>query len=255
MQKHGFLNKNTGVAIISASKSCKLNELTNEELVFMIQEDMNNQEYWNILWEKTEKVVYSVYHKKVHRYYKENMAEDIIAILNTGWFHAVKTYNKEKATGPFHSYASFIIEQKYCQFLRKIKDDRIGKSVRCEFLNDIKLPTSFADCNNTIDFCIVNILEDVNSNNAFEEIEKKDYINSKLKQLEEVLPTSYLYIIETIYNNKTQNQIAKEYNVPRHTVSKAIKKGYNWLREEYQQDEIELERLEECYNNKYNKIN
>ena len=250
MQKHGFLNKNTGVAIISASKSCKLNELTNEELVFMIQEDMNNQEYWNILWEKTEKVVYSVYHKKVHRYYKENMAEDIIAILNTGWFHAVKTYNKEKATGPFHSYASFIIEQKYCQFLRKIKDDRIGKSVRCEFLNDIKLPTSFADCNNTIDFCIVNILEDVNSNNAFEEIEKKDYINSKLKQLEEVLPTSYLYIIETIYNNKTQMQIATEYNVSKHTVSKEIKKGYNWLKEDSVMKEYEQSRLRKVYDKK-----
>ena len=80
MQKHGFLNKNTGVAIISASKSCKLNELTNEELVFMIQEDMNNQEYWNILWEKTEKVVYSVYHKKVHRYYKFLLHETILCL-------------------------------------------------------------------------------------------------------------------------------------------------------------------------------
>ena len=158
--------KLSGVAIIS-TKTNKLNELTNEELVFMIQDDMDNQEYWNVLWEKTEKVIYSVYHKKVHRYYKENMPDDIMAILNTGWFHAVKTYNREKATGPFHSYASFIIEQKYCQFLRKIKEDRIGKSVRSEFLQDIKLPTSFADCNNTVDFCITNILEDTNSVDAF----------------------------------------------------------------------------------------
>lgn len=239
------------VTIISASKSCNLNELTNEELVFMIQEDMNNQEYWNVLWEKTEKVIYSVYHKKVHRYYKENMHDDIMAILNTGWFHAVKTYNKEKATGPFHSYASFIIEQKYCQFLRKIKDDRIGKSVRSEFLNDIKLPTSFSDCNNTVDFCITNILEDTNSCDAFDEIEQKDYVESKLKKLKEELPTSYLYIIETVYNNKTQNQIAIENNVPRHTVSKAIKKGYNWLKNEYKQDDLELERLSEFYKNKY----
>ena len=232
------------------SKSCKLNELTNEELVFMIQEDMNNQEYWNVLWEKTEKVIYSVYHKKVHRYYKENMPDDIMAILNSGWFHAVKTYNKEKATGPFHSYASFIIEQKYCQFLRKIKEDRVGKSVRAEFLNDIKLPKSFSDCNNTVDFCVTNILEDSDSEDAFEEIEKKDYIDSKMKQLKKALPLSYLYIVETVYNNKTQNQISKEYNVPRHTVSKTIKKGYSWLKEEYEQDEIELERLSNSYKKK-----
>ena len=248
---YAWLLKLSGVAIIS-TKTKKLNELTNEELVFMIQDDMDNQEYWNILWEKTEKVIYSVYHKKVHRYYKENMPDDIMAILNTGWFHAVKTYNREKATGPFHSYASFIIEQKYCQFLRKIKEDRIGKSVRSEFLQDIKLPTSFADCNNTVDFCITNILEDTNSVDAFEDIETKDFIDSKMKILEKELPLSYLYIIETVYNNKTQNQIAKEYNVPRHSISKAIKKGYTWLREEYEQDEIELERLSKSYKNKIN---
>ncbi len=216
----------------------------------MIQEDMNNQEYWNVLWNKTQKVIYSVYHKKVHRYYKENMPDDIMAILNTGWFHAVKTYNRDKATGPFHSYASFIIEQKYCQFLRKMKDNRIGKSVRAEFLNDIKLPTSFSDCNNTVDFCITNILEDSTSEIAFEEIEKKDYINSKLNRLKEALPQSYQYIIETIYNNKTQNQIAKEYNVSKHTVSRFIKKGYSWLREDDELEQCEENRLRKFYDKK-----
>ena len=81
-------------------------------------------------------------------------------------------------------------------------------------------------------------------------IEKKDYIDSKLKQLEKALPTSYLYIIETIYNNKTQNQIAKEYDVPRHTVSKAIKKGYNWLKEDSAMKEYEQSRLRKVYDKK-----
>ena len=231
-------------------KSCKLNELTNEELVFLIQEDLDNQEYWNVLWEKTNKVVYSVYHKKVHRYYKENMSEDIICILNSGWFHAVKTYNKNKATGPFHSYASFIIEQRYNQFLRKMKPERIGKSVRAEFLNDIKLPMSFADTNNTVDFCITNILEDTESEDAFEEIEKQDYVTNMLNALKEVLPQSYQYIIETIYNNKTQMQIATEYNVSKHTVSKEIKKGYNWLKEDDIMKEYEQLRLRKVYDKK-----
>ncbi len=237
------------VAIISA-KSCNLKELTNEELVFLVQDDMKNQECWDILWEKTKDTIYYVYHKKVHRYYKENMNDDIMAILNLGWFNAVKTYNRNKATGPFHCYATFIIDQQYRQFLRKMKPERIGKSVRAEFLNDIKLPMSFADTNNTVDFCITNILEDTESEDAFEEIEKKDYINNMLNALKEVLPLSYQYIIETIYNNKTQMQIATEYNVSKHTVSKEIKKGYNWLKEDSVMKEYEQSRLRKVYDKK-----
>ena len=98
---------------------------------------MDNQEYWTVLWHKTKDTIYYVYHKKVNRYYKENMNEDILAVLNIGWYQAVKTYKKEKATAPFYCYATFIIDQQYRQFLRKMKPERIGKSVRYEFLQDI----------------------------------------------------------------------------------------------------------------------
>ena len=221
--------------------------MTNEELVKLIQEDMDNQEYWNILWQKTEDTVHYVYHKKVHRYYKENMNDDIIAILNVGWFNAVKTYKPEKATGPFHCYAIFIIDQQYRQFLRKMKPERIGKSVRTEFLNDIKLPTTFSEASNTVDFCITNILEDYESEDAFHDIETQDYISNKLERLKEALPQSYKYIIETIYNNKTQRQIAKMYNVSKHTVSRSIKRGYEWLKQDDELELLEQERLRKAY--------
>ena len=77
-----------------------------------------------------------------------------------------------------------------------------------------------------------------------------DYINNMLNALKEVLPVSYQYIIETIYNNKTQVQIATEYNVSKHTVSKEIKKGYNWLKEDVVMKEYEQARLRKVYDKK-----
>lgn len=232
----GFLVKK-GARLIS--DKINLKELTNEELVFLIQDNIDNQEYWTALWYRTKDTVYYVYHKRVNRYYKENMSEDIIAILNTGWYQAVKTYKKEKATAPFYCYATFIIDQQYRQFLRKIKPERIGKSVRTEFLQDIKLPTSNSDVpNNSVDFCVSNILEDEDSEIPFRDIELKDYVNNKLELLKKEMPDSYLYIVETIYNNKTYNHLSKEYNVTKSVISKAIKKGYEFLREHCNDDKI-----------------
>ena len=222
----------------------------------MIQDDLDNQELWNTLWVKTKDTIYYVYHKKVHRYYKDNMPEDMLAILNMGWFRSVITYDKEKATGPFHAYASFIIEQQYHQFLRKVKPEKdgtpahIGKSVRAEFLNDIKLPCSFSECSNTVDFCITNILEDYNSTNDYTQIELKDYLGQKLERLKIALPISYEYIIETIFNNKTQVEIAKEKNISKHTVSRAIKRGYEWLRADDEIEKKEDQNLRKYYDNK-----
>ena len=222
----------------------------------MIQDDLDNQELWNTLWVKTKDTIYYVYHKKLHRYYKDNMPEDMLAILNMGWFRSVITYDKEKATGPFHAYAPFIIEQQYHQFLRKVKPEKdgtpahIGKSVRAEFLNDIKLPCSFSECSNTVDFCITNILEDYNSTNDYTQIELQDYLGQKLERLKIALPISYEYIIETIFNNKTQVEIAKEKNISKHTVSRAIKRGYEWLRADDEIEKKEDQNLRKYYDNK-----
>lgn len=202
---------------------------------------MDNQEYWTVLWHKTKDTIYYVYHKKVNRYYKENMNEDILAVLNIGWYQAVKTYKKEKATAPFYCYATFIIDQQYRQFLRKMKPERIGKSVRYEFLQDIKIPGSSSDMpNNSVDFCISNILEDEESELAFKDIELKDYINSKLELLKQELPDSYLYIVETVYNNRTYSSLSEEYNVTKSVISKAIKKGYEFLKQECTDDKYNI---------------
>ena len=121
-----------------------------------------------------------------------------------------------------------------------MKPERIGKSVRCEFLQDIKLPGSTDLPNNSVDFCISNILEDTDSEVPFRDIELKDYIEDKLMLLKEELPESYLYIVETVYNNKTYNNLSSEYNVTKSIISKAIKKGYEFLKKECADDKSDI---------------
>lgn len=215
-------------------------DMKNEELVFLIQDNPDNQEAWEELWKKTKDTIYYVYHEKVHSYYKENMNDDLLAVLNIGWYQAVKTYKREKATGPFHCFAIFIIDQRYRQMLRKYKPERIGKSVRTEFLQDIKMSSADSDsASDSIDFCVSNILEDKESSSKFDQVEMEDYIKSKMELLKEYYPESYDYIMEIIYNGKTQTIISKEYKVSKSKVSKAVKKGYEYLRYQCEQDKYE----------------
>ena len=68
----------------------------------------------------------------------------------------------------------------------------------------------------------------------------KDYIDNKLELLKQELPESYLYIVETVYNNKTYNNLSSEYNVTKSVISKAIKKGYEFLRKECSDDKSDI---------------
>ena len=206
-------------------------EMSNEELVFYIQEHPEDQQAWSELWIKTKDTVYYVYHNKVHEYYKINMLEDVMSALNMGWFSAVKSYNREKATGKFHCFAIFVINQKYHQFLRKIKPERIGKSVRTEFFQDLKLPVKPDLYDTNIDFFITNLLNDGSASDDYEQLELKCYVDNIMQQLKAVAPDSYNYICEVIYNNKPYTVISKEYNISKDKVSRAVRSGYEYLRQ------------------------
>ena len=78
----------------------------------------------------------------------------------------------------------------------------------------------------------------------------QDYLGQKLERLKIALPISYEYIIETIFNNKTQVEIAKEKNISKHTVSRAIKRGYEWLRADDEIEKKEDQNLRKYYDNK-----
>ena len=68
----------------------------------------------------------------------------------------------------------------------------------------------------------------------------KDYINNKLELLKQELPDSYLYIVETVYNNRTYSSLSEEYNVTKSVISKAIKKGYEFLKQECTDDKYNI---------------
>jgi RNA polymerase sigma factor (sigma-70 family) len=215
---------------VSGTLSRKYEDMTNEELVFLIQEENDNQEAWATLWEKTEETIYYVYHKKVNRYYKDTMNDDILAILKVGWHKAVISYKKEKATAGFHVFATFIIDQTYRQFLRKITPEKVGKSIRCDFIQDIKLNTRSLDSpSSSVDFSVINLLRDERAEDDFERIEQIEYVRDKMEVLKKELPDSYTYITEVIWNGLNYRLISEKYNVSHAHVSRSVKKGYEFL--------------------------
>lgn len=222
----------------------ELNQYTDEELIKLIHETGMNT-YWEMLWLKTQRVVFYVYHDKVHDYYKNNMQEDVLGILAQGWVHAVNTYDENKATDVFFKYAIVIIRQHYYKFSKKITEFKEGKSVRALLLEGVSSDTL---ANEDTEFIQRNILEDKESMIMQEEFENKDFLADKLEGLKEALPESYKYIIENIYNNKSQRSLSKEYNVSTSYIVRTMQKGYDWIRREYKLDEIERNRLSKAYN-------
>ena len=207
-------------------------DMSNEELVFLVQEERDNQEAWAVLYEKTEETIYYVYHKKVNMYYKDTMNEDILAILKAGWYRAVLSYKKEKATAGFHVFSTFIIDQQYRQFLRKIKPERIGKSVRCDYIQDIKLNTRSLDSpGSSVDFSVINMLKDESADLDYDHVIQTEYVREKMEVLKEELPNSYTYITEVIWNGLNYRLISEKYNVSQAYVARYVKKGYDFLRD------------------------
>ena len=89
-------------------KTSTTEQLSNEELVSIIQKGNCADEYWCMLYKQTEESIYSVYHKKVHAHYKANYKDDILSILKIGWAKAVKTFDNTKCKW-FVSWAMSIL--------------------------------------------------------------------------------------------------------------------------------------------------
>lgn len=61
----------------------KIEELSNEEIVFLIQQT-NEERYWKEIENRTKKTYSYVLREYVHSFYKETMLEDILTILKIG---------------------------------------------------------------------------------------------------------------------------------------------------------------------------
>ena len=103
-------------------KTSTTEQLSNEELVSIIQKGNCADEYWCMLYKQTEESIYSVYHKKVHAHYKANYKDDILSILKIGWAKAVKTFDNTNR------------EEYFRMCIKTVKSIGLGASV--ELLKD-----------------------------------------------------------------------------------------------------------------------
>lgn len=203
------------------------NALTNERLVKMIQNGY--EEMWEVLYKKTEKSIHNVYHKKVHDYYKSTMNEDVYSALHYGWTNAVLTYNETKATAPFVAYASYLMYQQYVMLVRKIKPDRIGKSVRHEYLENTALDSSENSAEKQKDFLIQNIL--VDKSDCYSNKENAILLSQALKALKKEKEDLYDLIILHYIKGIPQTQIALIKDHGQSYISRKIKQGVKFLQD------------------------
>lgn len=210
----------------------ELDALTNEELVKCVQ--LTNEDcYWKEIEKRTQKVYSYALREYVHAYYKETMREDILSILKLGWVKAVKTYNEEKATADFIAYCTFIMQQNYIMFARRINEHKVGTSVRDEVMSSVTVD-GYDNTDKMTQGCMENIMKyEVED---FEQIETKDFIRDMLERLREHDKLQYIIIKRHCIEGVTQKELGEILEMSQSAISRNIKKGLAFLRKEMQSE-------------------
>lgn len=208
----------------------ELEQLKLEELVQLVQDNHEESEYiWYLLEQKTENTYHYVFNKYVHEFYKTNMKEDIYSTLKIGWVKAVKTFNPNKTTVGFIPFVCYVMWQHYRMFVKRIHEDRIGRSVRDELFSSAVSSTHESN-DSMLDGQATNILR--YECREFDDLSEKDYFRDKFEILEEIDPLQYAFVKAHCMNQVTQKQLGKDYNMSQSAVSRKIKKGLEFLKEE-----------------------
>ena len=208
----------------------ELDALTNEELVKCVQLT-NEDQYWREIEKRTQKVYSYALREYVHAYYKETMREDILSILKLGWVKAVKTYNEEKATADFIAYCTFIMQQNYIMFARRINEHKVGTSVRDELMSSVTVD-GYDNTDKMTQGCMENIMKyEVED---FEQIETKDFIRDMLERLKEHDELQYLIIKKHCIEGITQKELGEKLQMSQSDISRNIKKELLFLKKEMQ---------------------
>lgn len=206
----------------------ELETLTNEELAKKIQET-DGPEYWQEMERRTKKVYSYALREYVHPYYKETMREDILSILKLGWVKAVKTYNEEKATADFIAYCSFLMQQNYVMFARRINEHKVGTSVRDEVMSSVTVD-GYDNTDKMTQGCMENIMKyEVQD---YEDIETKDFIRDMLERLKEYDLLQYTIIKKHCIDGVTQKKLGEQLKMSQSAISRNIKKGLAFLKKE-----------------------
>lgn len=206
----------------------ELESLTNEELAKRIQET-DNPVYWSEMERRTKKIYSYALREYVHPYYKETMREDILSILKLGWVKAVKTYNEERATADFIAYCSFLMQQNYVMFARRINEHKVGTSVRDEVMSNVTVD-GYDNTDKMTQGCMENIMKyEVQD---YEDIETKDFIRDMLERLKEYDELQYTIIKKHCIDGITQKKLGEQLKMSQSAISRNIKKGLAFLKKE-----------------------
>lgn len=205
-----------------------LKTFSNEKLVELIQHGL--EEAWDILYKKTENCIHKVFHDNVNDYYKSTMEEDIYSVLHYGWSKAVLTYDKTRATANFIAYASFLMNQQYIMFVRKIKPNRIGRSVRYELLESVTSEDPKKTCSTKQkESLIQNILED--KRDDFSKKENLILLKDALQALRNDRKDLYDLIVLHYIDGIPQTKIAQMHSHGQSYISRKIKQGVKFLQD------------------------
>ena len=152
---------------------------------------------------RTKKIYSYALREYVHPYYKETMREDILSILKLGWVKAVKTYNEERATADFIAYCSFLMQQNYVMFARRINEHKVGTSVRDEVMSNVTVD-GYENTDKKTQGCMENIMKyEVQD---YEDIETKDFIRDMLERLKDHDVFQYTIIKKHCLDGITQKK-------------------------------------------------
>lgn len=208
----------------------ELDALTNEEIVKRIQET-DEPLYWKEMERRTKKVYSFALREYVHPYYKETMREDVLSILKLGWVKAIKTYNEEKATADFIAYCSFLMQQNYVMFARRINEHKVGTSVRDEVMSSVTVD-GYDNTDKMTQGCMENIMKyEVED---YEDIERRDFIRDMLERLQEHDELQYIIIKRHCIDGVTQKKLGEQLKMSQSAISRNIKKGLAFLKKEMQ---------------------
>lgn len=207
---------------------------TNEEIVKLIQET-DNAHYWDELNKRTEELYSAVLRDKVHPYYRENMKEDILSVLKIGWIKAVKSYDEKRATAEFIPYCSFLMEQNYKMFARRINENKIGNSVRDEIMSCVTAD-GYSENEKMSQGCIDIIMK--YDCEDYDHIESSDFVKDMLERLKVHDKIQYIIIKKHCIEGMTQKDLGIMLNMSQSAISRHIKKGMKFLQKEIQFEEV-----------------
>ena len=207
---------------------------TNEEIVKLIQKT-DDAHYWDELNKRTEELYSAVLRDKVHPYYRENMKDDILSVLKIGWIKAVKSYDEERATAEFIPYCSFLMEQNYKMFARRINENKIGNSVRDEIMSCVTAD-GYSDNEKMSQGCIDIIMK--YDCEDYDHIESSDFVEDMLERLKIHDRIQYIIIKKHCIEGMTQKDLGIMLNMSQSAISRHIKKGMKFLQKEIQFEEL-----------------